>query len=225
MSTYILMKLFERMPHIYDKGMRILSFGKIDEIYDDIISYVRHGQRVLDIGCGTGALALRAARKGAKVKGIDVNVQMLKIARRKALEEMLTENVEFQEMSIIELEKEVPESYDVVISGFLLSELTEEERTYTLRRIWNILRPGGLLLIVDIAMPKDPLRKAISWLIMLPLLIVVYLVTGSTVYPVKDLPEIIEKLGFIVERVKYNRLKNLIELVARKPEGKMDELT
>jgi len=213
------------MPHIYDKGMRILSFGKIDEIYDDIISYVRHGQRVLDIGCGTGALALRAARKGAKVKGIDVNVQMLKIARRKALEEMLTENVEFQEMSIIELEKEVPESYDVVISGFLLSELTEEERTYTLRRIWNILRPGGLLLIVDIAMPKDPLRKAISWLIMLPLLIVVYLVTGSTVYPVKDLPEIIEKLGFIVERVKYNRLKNLIELVARKPEGKMDELT
>lgn len=136
MSTYILMKLFERMPHIYDKGMRILSFGKIDEIYDDIISYVRHGQRVLDIGCGTGALALRAARKGAKVKGIDVNVQMLKIARRKALEEMLTENVEFQEMSIIELEKEVPESYDVVISGFLLSELTEEERTYTLRRIW-----------------------------------------------------------------------------------------
>ncbi len=75
------MNILESTPSRYDKGIRIFTLGKIDKIYDHLTSYIKEGQKILDIGCGTGALTLRAAQKGAKVKGIDVNPQMLAIAQ------------------------------------------------------------------------------------------------------------------------------------------------
>ena len=56
--------------------------GKYNAAYDRLISHIKRGQNVLDIGCGTGALTLRAANKGARVKGIDLNAQMLEIAKK-----------------------------------------------------------------------------------------------------------------------------------------------
>jgi ubiquinone/menaquinone biosynthesis C-methylase UbiE len=62
MSTYVLMKIFEVFPRRYDKGIRLLTFGKLDKVYDRLVSPIKKGDRVLDIGCGTGAISLRAAR-------------------------------------------------------------------------------------------------------------------------------------------------------------------
>jgi len=45
-----------------------------------------HGRRVLDAGCGTGALALDAARRGAEVVAIDLSPQLVDVARRRAEE-------------------------------------------------------------------------------------------------------------------------------------------
>lgn len=81
MSTYVLMKVLESAPSRYDAGIRLLTLGKVDEVYARLASHIKDGQRVLDIGCGTGALTLRAAQQGAKVKGIDINAQMLEIAQ------------------------------------------------------------------------------------------------------------------------------------------------
>ena len=66
MSTYILMKILESIPSRYDRGIYILTLGKLDKIYNRLTSYIKKGQKVLDLGCGTGALTLRAAQKGAK---------------------------------------------------------------------------------------------------------------------------------------------------------------
>jgi len=73
MSVYILMKILESAPSRYDRSIYILTLGKLDKIYDRLTSRIKKGQTILDLGCGTGALTLRAARKGAKVKGIDIN--------------------------------------------------------------------------------------------------------------------------------------------------------
>ncbi len=123
MSTYILMKILESAPDRYDRGIRILSLGKLDKAYDRLISPVKEGQRVLDIGCGTGALTLRAAKKGAKLKGIDVNSRMMEIAQKRAEEAKLAQNIEFSEMGVAELGSEKPESYDVAMCGLCFSEL------------------------------------------------------------------------------------------------------
>ena len=77
MSTYILMKILESAPRRYDKGIYILTFGRVDEAYDRLTSHIKREQRVLDIGCGTGALTLRAAKKGAKVKWIVISLLLI----------------------------------------------------------------------------------------------------------------------------------------------------
>lgn len=218
MSTYILMKILESAPSRYDRGIRILSLGKLNKIYDRLTAPIKAGQRVLDIGCGTGALTLRAAQKGAKVKGIDVNAQMLEIARQRADAANLTQNIEFCEMGVAELGSEAPGRYDVVMSGLCFSELTEDELVYTLKAVKRLLKPGGLLLIADEVSPGNPFKKILSGLIRFPLVIATFLITQTTTHAVRHLPERIEDAGLTIESVKLNKLENFIELAAKNPE-------
>ena len=64
MSTYVLMRILESSPRRYDLGIRLLTLGHLDRAYDRLVGRIERGQRVLDLGCGTGALTLRAARRG-----------------------------------------------------------------------------------------------------------------------------------------------------------------
>jgi len=211
MSTYILMKILESAPHRYDKGIDILTCGKVDTYYAWLASHIVEGQHILDIGCGTGKLSVKAAQKGAAVKGIDVNPEMLEIAQRKA-EELHLRNVKFVEMGVAELETEESESYDVVMSGLCFSELTEDELLYTLREVHRVLRPDGLLLVADEVTPENGLKKVISWILRVPLVIITYIVAQTTTRAVRDLPEKIKDAGFVIESVRLNRMENFMVL-------------
>jgi ubiquinone/menaquinone biosynthesis C-methylase UbiE len=211
------MKLLESAPYRYDTGIRILTFGKLDKAYDRLTSYVKRGQRVLDIGCGTGALTLRAARKGAAVRGIDINRQMLEIAQHKAKAMNFSQNVEFCEKGVAELDDEQSDTYDLVMSGLCFSELTQDELIYALNEIKRILKPTGLLLIADEVRPKSLSKKILHRLIRFPLTIIAYLLTQTVTRAVERLPEMAEKAGFRIEHVKFNKMENFIELICRKP--------
>lgn len=217
MSTYILMKILESAPSRYDKGIRILTLGRLDRAYERLTSYIKSGHKVLDIGCGTGALTLRAAQRGAQVKGIDINSQMLEIAQKRAREANVTQNIELCEMGAAELGSEKSESYHVVMSGLCLSELTEDELIYTLKEVKRILKPGGFLLVADEVRPKSLSKRVLNWLVRVPLVIVTYLIAQTTTHPVKDLPEKIKKAGLLIESFRLNGIESFIELVGRKP--------
>jgi len=219
MSTYILMKILENAPSRYDRGIRILTLRRLDKTYDRLTSHIKKGQRVLDLGCGTGALTLRAAQKGARVKGIDINPQMLDIARKRVAEANLAPNIELCEMGVAELGSEKSESYDAVMAGLCFSELTEDELAYTLREIKRILRAEGLLLIADEVRPKGISKLILNWLIRFPLVIITYLITQTTTNAVKNLPEKIEEAGFVIDSVTLSKIENFIELVVSKPQG------
>ncbi|MFQ5867917.1 MAG: corrinoid protein-associated methyltransferase CpaM [bacterium] len=218
MSVYILMKILESAPSRYDKGIRILTLGKLDKVYDRLTSHIKRGQRVLDLGCGTGALTLRSAQKGAKVKGIDVSSHMLEIAQKQAAEANLEQNIEFCEMGVAELGSEEAESYDVVMSGLCFSELTADELIFTLKEVKRILKREGLLLIADEVRPKRISKRILNWLIRFPLVIITYLITQTTTQSVNNLPEKIKKSGLLIESIRLEKMQNFIELVARKPE-------
>ncbi len=217
MSTYVLMRILESAPRRYDLGMWLLTFGSLERAYDRLASRIHDGQRVLDLGCGTGALTLRAAGRGARVSAIDVNAQMLEIAGQRAQAAGLAEKIDFREMGIAELGADASASYDVVMSGLCFSELSEDEIHYALKQIRRILRPGGLLLIADEVKPTGLVRRTIHALSRAPLAALAYVVTQQTTHAVGNLPEKVTHAGFSIESLRSNSLGSFIELAARAP--------
>lgn len=215
MSILILMKIFEVFPRRYDKGIRLLTLGRLEKAYDRLIGPIKKGDRVLDIGCGTGALTIRAARKGARVKGIDINACMLNEARIRAGKAKLAPNIEFSEMGVAELGNEEEESFDVVTSGLCFSELGEDEFRFALSQIKRLLRPGGILLVADEVWPKNPFKKVVHWLFRSVLRSVVYILTGTRTRALKNLPERIEESGFEILSLRKNKGENFVELMAK----------
>lgn len=218
MSTYVLMKILESAPQRYDKGIRILTLGMVDKAYDRLLDRIRPHQKVLDIGCGTGALTLRAAQKNARVKAIDVNSQMLEIAQARATKLGLQQNIEFCEMGAAELGSENSDDYDVVMSGLCFSELSDNEQAFALKEIIRILKPGGEMLIADEVVPNNIFKRLVHWLIKLPLIVVTYLISQATTRAVKGLPQKVAQTGFAIESIRCNTLGAFMELVAKKPE-------
>jgi len=219
MSTYILMRILESAPSRYDVGIRMLTFGCLDNGYDRLTSYIFDGHQVLDIGCGTGALSIKAAQKGAKVKGIDVNSQMLEVAWQRINKSKFAENVELLEMGVAELGKEETENYDAVMSGLCFSELSDNESRFTLKEVKRILKPGGFLLIADETKPENIGKRVFNWIIRFPLVIITYLLTQTITHPVKDLQVNVTKAGFLVKHVRFTKMGNFFELVGQKSEN------
>ncbi len=216
MSTYILMKILESAPHRYDRGIRLLTWGRLARAYERLAAYIKEGQKVLDLGCGTGALTLRAARRGARVKAIDVNAEMLAVARERVAAAGLAGRVELAEAGVAELGAEGGESYDVVTSGLCFSELSADELRYTLREVNRILKAGGLLLVADEVRPKRFWKRVFVLLLRLPLAAITYLLTQTTTTAVKDLRVRIGEAGFVVVSSRSSRTEDFVEVVARK---------
>lgn len=217
MSTFILMKILESAPSRYDQGIYILTLGKLDKVYDRLTSHIKKGQTILDLGCGTGALTLRAAQKGAKVKGIDINAQMLEIAQKQVIKKNLLQNINLCEMGVAELETEKSDSYDMVMSGLCFSELSEDELIFTLKEVKRLLKPGGFLHVGDEVRPKNILKRILNGIVKFPLVIITYIITQTTIHSIENLPEKIKESGLLIESVRLNNMENFIEVVAKNP--------
>jgi demethylmenaquinone methyltransferase/2-methoxy-6-polyprenyl-1,4-benzoquinol methylase len=217
MSTLLLMKLFEASPERYDKGIRLLTGGQLDNLYDRLTAaHIKEEDRVLDLGCGTGALTLQAAKRGANVKAIDINPGMLDVAKAKAEDALLSQNIEFIEMGVTELSNEASRTYDAVTSGLCLSELTEEELDFTLREASRILKPEGLFLVIDETRPQSFFRRLIQEIFRSVFKLFVFVVSGTTTRALKNFPSKIEGAGFKIVMCELNKSQNLLILAARK---------
>ena len=117
------------------------------------------GQRVLDIGCGTGTLALmlKAAEPEAEVVGLDADPEILVRARSKASDAGV--EIEFDEALSTELPYE-DGSFDLVLSTLFFHHLAGADTRRTAGEIARVLRPGGELDVVDYGRQPDPLMRA-----------------------------------------------------------------
>lgn len=204
MSSFVWMKVLESAPARYDRGIQLLSRGRIGEIYERVAARVAApGKRILDVGCGTGGVSLACAARGATVTGIDIDAGMLEVARSKAVPP--AGSVEFVELGAAEIEDRFgAESLDAVVSCLAMSELSQPEQDYTLRIAHSRLVPGGHLVIADETRPKSGLRRWSHRVGRWPIVAATYLLTQTTTRPVQGLADRVRAAGF--SRVEEERL-------------------
>src|SRR5437899_726152 len=178
MPAYVLMRAFENTPAQYDRAMDVLTLGRVSRLKREIASAVMSGrQRVLDLGCGAGSLAIMMAGRGAAVLGIDMSEPMLEIARRRVEATNLTHKVELRRLSVMEIDALPERSYDFVVCTLLFSELSDDEIEFALRESRRLLAPGGCLLIADETVPPGRLRRSWFAILRFPLQLLTHLVT------------------------------------------------
>lgn len=135
-------------------------------------SLVDRTATVLDIGCGTGSLALRLAPSCARVHGLDLSSEMIRIAEEKARAQGV-ENVSFHVGPFDESFRVFEdESLDLICAFSLLHLL--EERASALLQIFRLLKPGGSFVSSTVClgesrMPYAPLLRVMRWLGKAPL--------------------------------------------------------
>jgi SAM-dependent methyltransferase len=150
-----------RWPRIYILILRIAFRGKEQELRQMIanMAQLRSGETVLDVGCGTGTLALEARERvgiTGRVYGIDPSRQMIAYARRKAAGRSLSVN--FQ-IGVVEHLAFPDRSFDVVLCTWMIQHLPTDDKRQGLAEMARVLKPGGRLLLVDSHLDNLPLNK------------------------------------------------------------------
>jgi demethylmenaquinone methyltransferase/2-methoxy-6-polyprenyl-1,4-benzoquinol methylase len=217
MFSYIWMKILETQPRRYDLGISMLSLGASERIKKRLVGENVHaGDRVLEIGCGTGTMAIQAALRGARVLGFDISSRMLEVAEEKVDAAGLSDKVELVEMGISGMDKFADGEFDLVTSMLVFSELSNDERVYALGHAYRTLRHGGRLAIADEAVPRNRWKRLLYLALRLPLLLVTFAATQTTTKAIDGLAELVSEAGFNVESEVRSHLDSLVYLTAVK---------
>jgi ubiquinone/menaquinone biosynthesis C-methylase UbiE len=148
----------------YDLLMGVVTLGREQAFRQRIADLARlqPGESVLDVGCGTGTLAMVAWQRVGEtgsVSGIDPSPQMIARANRKAERADLA--IDFQ-VGVIEQLSFPDQSFDVVLSTFMMHHLPDDLKRRGLVEIARVLKPGGRLLVLDMKGPAGPWKSNIA---------------------------------------------------------------
>ena len=111
------------------------------------LTELRSGQRLLDVGAGTGLLALAAAPCVSSVTAVDVSAAMCERLRRNLRQLRLT-NVDVRTASACSLPL-ADASVDVVVSSYCFHHLRDRDKRRALGELARVMRPGGRVVIAD----------------------------------------------------------------------------
>lgn len=199
MIIYGLMKYIERIPLRYDLMMNLLTLGALSRGHARLLSHVRDGMRVLEIGCGTGLFAAEAARRGARVTALDANPQMLAILSAKVAGRPEASRLELHECGCAGLaERFHGRTFDLVVASMMLGELPPPVARKLLADLPALLAPGGRLLVSDELWPESAAGSLayhlLFWLFFIPN----FILTRTLIIPVKGLPDRMREAGLAI---------------------------
>ena len=152
------------MPASNEKYVPALRFDFLTALYDPVVrlttreetfksallrqARIARGERVLDLGAGTGTLAIRAksAQPGAEVFGVDGDERILEIARRKASRARV--KTTFDRALATSLPYATG-SFDKVLSSLFFHHLSRSDKLAAMREALRVLKPGGEVHVAD----------------------------------------------------------------------------
>jgi ubiquinone/menaquinone biosynthesis C-methylase UbiE len=171
------------------RGLRVDGRVQLVDVLENLISLgqrrailaatleagaLRPGDRVLDVGCGTGELVLAAAlvvtdgghrsdrQASGQALGIDATPGMIEIARHHAREAGIPARFE---LGVAEYLPLLDDSVDVVTSTFFFHHLPTDLKHAAVREMWRVLAPGGRLVITD----YGRVRGLLGWIASFPM--------------------------------------------------------
>ncbi|WP_214110761.1 class I SAM-dependent DNA methyltransferase [Acrocarpospora catenulata] len=145
------------------RALQAEAFNRIGSRYDDafphkegqiaagewLIKQLQPGARVLDVGCGTGSpTAQQFAEAGCEVVGLDISPVMLDLARKNVPEGT------FLLRDVTDLDDSLGR-FDAVVAFFVLLMLPRAEIVTALKKIHDVLNPGGVLALSMVEIDLD----------------------------------------------------------------------
>ena len=158
-------RMFNNLAPTYDKMNHTLSLG-IDRLWRnraiDTLKPFRP-QTILDIATGTGDFAILAAErlKPTKVVGADISREMMEVAAHKVNQHRLERIVSFKREDCMHLTFE-DNSFDAVTVAYGARNFESLQKG--LEEILRVLKPGGHLLLLELAAPKSAPMKQLFWI-------------------------------------------------------------
>lgn len=151
-----------RWPRTYDLILWVFTRGREQELRQTIadLAQLQKGETVLDVGCGSGTLALIAKERvgpTGRVSGIDPSREMIVQARRKATRRNLS--IDFQ-LGVIEQLAFPDQSFDIVLCTWMIHHIPDDLKRQGLLEIARVLKPGGCVLLVDSNLNSLSLKEA-----------------------------------------------------------------
>lgn len=144
--------MFDRIAPRYDALNRLLTAG-LDQRWRRRAldaAFVQPGELVIDLACGTGDLTELAARRGARVVGVDMALGMLRGARRRGIAAGLAQG----DALALPLRSGAAQA---LVCGFALRNF--EALAPAFREMARVLAPGGRLALLDVDRPASRLLR------------------------------------------------------------------
>lgn len=141
------------LTNLYDTAMATLFQERLYRLPLLAALHLQPGQRVLDIGCGTGTLDLLLRKQAPQtaVIGLDIDPAVLAIARRKANHSGTLLPLALASADTLPY---AANSFDQVVSSLVLHHLTTPQKRWMLAEAYRVLRPGSRLSILDFGPPR-----------------------------------------------------------------------
>ncbi len=144
-----------------DADLAWAQLRKIDTVLDD--AAVRAGSEVLEIGTGWGALAVRAAQRGATVTTLTLSAEQARLAHRRAAEAGVADRVRI----LLQDYRQAQGQYDAVISVEMIEAVGAEHWPTFFATLDRLVKPGGCVAMQAITMPHQRMRvsqQSYTWI-------------------------------------------------------------
>ncbi len=135
---------YDQLAIVYDKIMDHVPYDKwVNDLESLFSRYDISVNKILDCGCGTGAMSLRLAQRGYAVTGIDLSEQMLLIATQKAIDANMP--IRYLQRDVSDIQ--ISQKQDLIISYFdVINYLDDENLLKFLDSSYGVLRDNGYLI-------------------------------------------------------------------------------